>query len=91
MEQAVHFIEAKQQAVGRPLDTSNRLRFSSGRRARSIHKTILNKTNVLMPMNPASACVAAASHGPRMRHTASAGPMTQTDSSAFPVESVLSC
>jgi hypothetical protein len=32
MEQAVHFIEAKPQAVGRPLDTSNRLRFSSGRK-----------------------------------------------------------
>jgi hypothetical protein len=33
MEQAVHFIEAKPQAVGRLLDTSNRLRFSSGRSA----------------------------------------------------------
>jgi hypothetical protein len=29
MEQAVHFIEAKPQAVGRPLDTSNRAKRSA--------------------------------------------------------------
>jgi hypothetical protein len=43
MEQAAHFIEAKPQAVGRPLDTFNRLRFSSAAGPISIHKMILNK------------------------------------------------